>query len=215
MRIAVLICSCHRNRHKRGAVRDTWVKRLTPDMPYFFYVGRVNGVVALMTEPLEPDVVMFDDLDGYYDLPPKTHAAITLAVNKITFDWLIRVDDDTFLVPERLPGLIADMASYGAAYFGSERCRDDMYATGGAGVVLSRKAAEIVAYAPHPPSCPESPDQDDGWVGLVLRQKGMKYYWTPRLHHDTTLRPRPNNDLVTGHYVLPGEMRKLYSALYA
>jgi hypothetical protein len=207
MRIAVLICSCHANERKRGAVRDTWVKRLTPDMPYYFYVGRGND--------WKPDVVVFDVADGYNDLPPKTHMAITQAVNTIAFDWLIRLDDDTFLAPERLPGLIAEMESYGAAYFGSERCRDSRYATGGAGVVLSRKAAEIVAYSQRPPSCPESPDQDDGWIGLMLRQKGMKFYWTPRLHHDLAFRPRPDNDIVTGHYVLPGEMRTLYSALYA
>ena len=176
-------------------------------MPYFFYVGRGD------TE-LEPDVMMFDVADSYNDLPPKTHMAITQAVNTITFDWLIRLDDDTFLAPERLSGLITEMASYGAEYIGSERCRDSMYATGGAGVILSRRLAELVACSPRPASCPESPDQDDGWIGWKVRQQGNKFFWTPRLHHDLAYRPGPQNDIVTGHYVLPSEMRRLYATLY-
>jgi len=209
MRTAVLICSCHAQRGRRAAQRETWIKQLTPDMPYFFYVGQGS------TE-LEADVVRLDVADGYNDLPPKLHKALSHAVNTLSFDWLIRLDDDSFLAPERLPGLIAEMAGRGADYFGSDSCRAEGsgYATGGAGMVLSRKAAEILTQSPCPPPCPRSPDQDDGWAGFTLWRNGVKFYWTPRLHHDQVFRPQPSNDIVTGHYVLPPEMQALYRRLY-
>ena len=204
MRIAVLICSCRAYAHKRVAQRDTWLRKLTPDMPYFFYVGRGEGAV-------EPDVVEIDALDGYNDLPPKTHLAIRHAVSTLEFDWMIRLDDDTFMAPERLPGLIGPATSQ---YIGSDRCYVPMYATGGAGVILSRALAELVAAQPTPGSCPQNPDQDDGWIGLVVRNAGHKLFWTPRLHHERAMRPGPHNDLVTGHWVLPSEMRRTYATLY-
>lgn len=204
MRIAVLICSCRAYAHKRLAQRDTWLRRLTPDMPYFFYMGRGDG-------PLEPDVVVVDAPDGYNDLPPKTHLAIRHAVSALAFDWMIRLDDDTFMAPERLAGLIRSATSQ---YIGSDRCCVSMYATGGAGVILSRSLAEHVADQPIPASCPENPDQDDGWIGLVVRNAGHKLFCTPRLHHVRAMRPGPQNDLVTAHWVLPSEMRDVYAKLY-
>ena len=140
-----------------------------------------------------------------------TYLAIRYAVSTLAFDWMIRLDDDTFMAPERLPGLIYSSTSQ---YIGSDRCYVPMYATGGAGVILSRPLAEHVAAQPTPASCPENPDQDDGWIGLVVRNAGHKLFWTPRLHHERAMRPGLQNDLVTAHWVLPSEMRDVYAKFY-
>jgi len=203
MRIAVLICTCHAHWTKRVALRSTWLKKLTADMPYFFYVGWDAGRVA------EVDMAVVDAPDGLHDLPTKTQRAIARACATLEFDWLIRLDDDTFLAPERLPGLIAAANS---EYIGGDCCQQHGYATGGAGVILSRRLAELIASQPTPR--PPFLDQDDGWIGAVVRAAGHRLWWSPRLSHHYRLRPGPQNDMVTGHYVSPTEMRTLYASLY-
>lgn len=206
MRIVVLICSCHQHRERRDAVRETWLKQLPPDMPHFFYVGRGDT-------PLEPDVIHLDVGDTYEDLPPKSHAVYNYLLKMHQFDWSIKVDDDSFLAPERLPGLI-EMGSKVSEYIGSDAEYKNMYATGGAGIVLSRRLAEVVASQPMPLSNPANPDGEDGWIGLVVRQAKNKLWWTPRLQHSEGLHPQKDNDVVTGHWIKPDDMRKFYAALY-
>lgn len=207
MRILVLICSCRAYPHKRNAVRDTWLQKLDEHMPHFFYVGRGEGA-------LEPDVVELDCGDTYEDLPPKSREAYRYACEHYQFNWAIKVDDDTFLAPERLPGLIA-LGSQHSEYIGSTAEAHNLYATGGAGIILSRRLCELIASQPVPASNPVNQDGEDGWIGLKLRDAKNRLWSSARLQHHRPLHPQKDNDVVTGHWITPEEMRKFYKALYA
>jgi len=123
MKLLTAIISCHAHRHKRDAVRDTWLKRLPGE--HFFYTGIGDTV-------LEPDVLQFpfEDVRG---AAHRTHAAFKYALERYAFDWLFRVDDDTFVVPERIPTLFWEP---NAEMIGGDVMAKWNWGTGGAGCCL-------------------------------------------------------------------------------
>jgi hypothetical protein len=199
MKILITIMSCHRYAFRRKACRDTWLKHLLPDMEYFFMVGRGDG-------PLEPDVVKLDADDGYGALW-KGHAGTVHAVNHFKFDWLFRVDDDTFAVPSRLPSLIKSFGS-SAEMIGADWTAEHTWGTGGAGLLFSRRVVEYQATHGVWTGCT---DGDDGWMCACAREIGAGYHWSGRLKHHRHLRvwPAPENDIVTCHYATPEDMEEL------
>jgi len=198
MKLLVIILSCHANRHKRDAIRDTWLKRLPGE--HFFYTG--IGDTAL-----EPDVLQFP-FEDTHGATCRTHAAFKYALEHHAFDWLFRVDDDTFVVPERIPSLFWEPT---AEMIGGDVMAKWNWGTGGAGLLFSRRIVEIMVAKGVPDNCS---DGDDGWACWRAREAGAKYYWTPRLRHQPDIRPEPRNDMVTGHYVTSIEMR-VYDAKFS
>ncbi len=202
MQLLLVISSCHLYADRREAQRTTWIKRLPPWISYFFFVGRGPALA-------EPDTVQLECGDGYDDLPCKSHAVFNYCLeHKEPFDWLLKVDDDTYLVPERVSQAFFDAQ---AEYIGSDCCYTDHYATGGAGYFLTHR---LVAYLANC-ACPDGKDGEDGWVGARLREIGVPLYWTPLLHHSCRflhvqrMWPGPRNNLITGHYIMPEKMREL------
>ena len=200
MKLLTAIISCHAHRHKRDAVRDTWLKRLPGE--HFFYTGIGDTV-------LEPDVLQFpfEDVRG---AAHRTHAAFKYALERYAFDWLFRVDDDTFVVPERIPTLFWEP---NAEMIGGDVMAKWNWGTGGAGLLFTRRLIQFMVDEGVPATGPGSTDGDDGWACWRAREAGAKYYWTPRLRHQPDMRPEPCNDMVTGHYVTPREMR-VYDAKF-
>ena len=152
--------SCHKYAFKRAGCRSTWLKHLVPGMEYFFMVGRG-------AEPVESDVVKLDADDGYGALH-KQHATQVYAVTHYDFDWLFRVDDDTFVVPSRLPILLFDFEQYHrnslrpkVEMIGSDWLPDHTWGSGGGGLLFSRRVVEYQAKAGVRPGCT---DGDDGWA---------------------------------------------------
>lgn len=196
MKLLVVINSCHAYRHKRDACRETWIPYLPPGTDHFFFVG--EG-----TTELEPDVLPtpFEDSRGWN--PHKAHHAFTHAL-RYDFDWLFRVDDDTFVVPERIPSLFWDAK---AEMIGGDCMWQWGWSTGGAGLMFKRRLVDAMVQTGVWEGCS---DGDDGWACACARKAGAKFYWTPRLRHQYDIRPNPFNDMVTGHYVTPKEMRVLH-----
>jgi hypothetical protein len=196
MKLVVTIISNHAYRRRRDAVRDTWLKHLPPGTPYFFYLGKGD------TE-LEPDVLETPFEDTRAANAHKTHFAFNRALQKYEFDWLFRVDDDTFVVPERIPSLLWEPK---AEMIGGECMWQWGWSTGGAGLLFTRRLIQHMVDAG---IGTEGGNGDDGWACWRARQAGAQFFWTPRLRHQGDIRPHPNNDTVTGHYVSPREMRIL------
>jgi len=150
--------------------------------------------------------VAMDADDGYGALY-KGHAGTVHAVKHYDFDWLFRVDDDTFVVPSRLPSLIRDF-EHRAEMIGSDWTPEHTWGSGGAGLIFSRRVVEYQAKRGVWPDCT---DGDDGWACACAREAGAGYYWTARLKHHRHLRmwPAPENDMVTSHYATPADMEEM------
>lgn len=200
MNVLIAISSCHLYAARRAAQRDSWLKDLLPGMQYFFYVGEGDS-------GLEPDVVKIDAPDDYQSLSLKMHAAMRYALQK-EFDWLFRVDDDTYVVPSRIETLFWQP---GAEMIGGECMSHHQWSTGGAGLMFSRRLIQNMVDKGPPP---DTKMLDDAWACWRSRDYGAKFHWTPRLCHHYHMRPNPYNDVVSGHYVSPKEMRAVYSIFH-
>ncbi len=230
MRIFILIASARVYTERREGCRSTWIKRLDAGMDYIFH--------AAGGDPLEPDVQLRPDAEDVYGKCANLWHGMRWAVKERQFDWFFRVDDDTYVVPERIRALIGSFSKVECAmdnrsfigvecpldgskvnvnfnraeYIGSSKCAATRYGTGGAGFFMSRRLVEHVASLPEPVD--NGRDMDDGWVGWVARRFGCPFHWTHRLVHDKGPWPALNNDLVTGHYLTPEDMRACYRELY-
>jgi hypothetical protein len=201
MRYLILIASCVKNADRRAAQRETWLTKLLPDMTPLFYVGHGAKVD-------EPNTVQLYVEDNYEALPHKMHAAVSYAAANFTFDYMFRVDDDTYAVPARFDSLFWQP---GMEMIGGDIMSEHQWSTGGAGLMFSRRLVDCMVKTPPRTPCP---DCDDGWACEVGRKNKAKFYWTPRLQHENKPLPHPRNDMVTGHHLSPDEMRRLHRTFY-
>lgn len=130
--------------------------------------------------------------NDYPALPQRTRWFCRWALERADWDYLLKCDDDTYVCVRRLAAYdLADRDYVGAEWWPGVR-----YGSGGAGYFLSRRAARIVAERltrPH--------GAEDALVGRVLRRARVRLSIEPRLvpFGNTERRPRPDNDLITGH----------------
>jgi SAM-dependent methyltransferase len=111
-------------------------------------------------------------------------------------DWayLFKCDDDTYINIPRFKAFEPH-----GDYLGGDRVERDgvVFAGGGAGYFLSRRAVQIIAELP-----PEETFEDE-WVGRVLAAKGIACSFDHRfVHGDRQPRPPiilPHNDTITYH----------------
>jgi len=179
MRILIAILSCRRDRIYHQLVRDTWLKNQQVDYKFFL------GIDQLGTDklPLTEDEVLLDVSDRY--------SALRLKVEKM-FDWIrpreydytFKCDTDTFV---HVPRLLK--SGYEQHDWIAFQCN-----YGGSGYWLSRKAIEMLT------KIKIDHFREDGWVGTVLLQQGLKPFQDPRYHSDTNEGPSPDNDFITNHW---------------
>lgn len=133
--------------------------------------------------------------DDYPSLPQKTRGWCLWSVAQTGWDWLFKCDDDTFVAVERLEKMIKALPP-GTNYVGAEWARGVGYGSGGAGYLLSRHAAEIVADGL---TCKTG--SEDLEVGALLRRKGIEFIKDDRLvpFGSPDKRPLPGNAYITAH----------------
>jgi hypothetical protein len=195
-KILVGICSCHGHEEKRDAVRETWLSRPVPGVTAKFFVGRKRSVSLN-----EPDTVVLDCPDDYDGLPAKVLAFFRDALASSDFDYLFKCDDDTFVSLQRLSELTHDNPDL----VGNYRLRDDGFASGGAGYLLSRKWVEILAADE---SLPERGPEDVIITQAALRA-GAVPTLTGRVCANMDAMPRRDNTMVTCHWCSPADMRMI------
>ena len=115
MKTLIAVMTCARYLDRRNAVRDTWmpwVEKLNADVTVKFFSGKE----ACLADDSGGDIVHLFCPDTYDELPQKTLKLIEYALAN-QFDFLIKVDDDTFLMP--LPEFLAELTAHD--YMGSVR----------------------------------------------------------------------------------------------
>jgi|SRR5579862_9195170 len=164
MKILIAVTSCHAFRDRADSVRATWAKEVEgADVRYFLGKG----------EPQRPDEVILDCPDGYHYLSMKTQLIRRWAVEN-GYDYLWKIDDDTYVRPERLLGDGFAALDYVGRLRGSSGNYLAPYCSGFC-YGLSRKALELLA----PLSWAVNEDfSEDRWTGNKLLSLGI----TP--HHE-------------------------------
>lgn len=145
---------------RRQACRETWLRQLPDGVEYRFFYGRGNS-------SLEADEVRLNDCgDGYDSLSTKFRSICRFALDS-GFDWLLRVDDDAYVYPDRLLSSCFEAHDYSGYTIDYPKHLEWARYCSGAGFTLSRKAMQIIgdALVDHP--------ADDLWTGRVLHRAGI------------------------------------------
>lgn len=138
------VAGCH------DQIRKSWGKHINGRADLIFFIGKValplNGI----------DEVQVDAPDGYNFLALKVNAILRWAIAR-EYDFVVLVDTDTFIVPDRLFALKFDFD------YGGFQLPWGPFMFGGCGFVLSRLAAQLVVELPiqHP--------LDDRSIGVLLK----------------------------------------------
>jgi len=160
-------------------------------MDAVFLLGAGEAVAA----PVRiDDLLLLPCPDGYDALPQRTRAFCEWALARGDWDYLFKCDDDTYVAIDRLAGFNPGRADY----LGAEWTPGVEYASGGAGYLLSRRAAQIVAA-----NLTAQTGAEDQLVGSVLRDAGVPFRKDDRFiaYGDRQRRPRPDNRMITTHAV--------------
>jgi hypothetical protein len=167
-KLAVLVVSCRKNRHKQQAIRDTWMKdaRLA-NIDVYFLEGHPEQSAAVVVE----DRLILPVPDTYEYLSHKIWHGVSAALRIVDADYYFKLDDDCLLNVQRL----LEFAYEKFDYIGSDinlgsRTAFDWHSTavfnkqlaglifeidpeqtwydGQGGYFLSRKAANLIASTP-------------------------------------------------------------------
>jgi hypothetical protein len=153
----IAVAGCWHRGDRTQAQRDTWAR----EAGAWFFVGRkpAEGWIA-PSQTFELDVD-----DSYAGLPEKVRGICRWGLEN-GFDSLCKLDDDVYMRPERLDGVLGD-----ADYVGRFRAGYDGFPRYSSGFtyMLSRRAMEIIAHA----ELTADPNEDR-WVGTVLHEAGVR-----------------------------------------
>src|SRR5438105_1639754 len=197
--IFIGICSCRRHAARRQAVRNTWLRSLPADMNALFFVG-----AGIDSASEEPGLVELPVSDAYEQLTVKVLSFYRYVLERFSFDYLFKCDDDTYVHVERLRKL----ARPGVHLLGSQELDHHGFASGGAGYLLSRSMLETVVRTPVQPH-----QAEDLIFTRRCFQSGLRIESTPLLRAFGDEVPERDNEIVTGHWCGPFEMLRIHGAL--
>lgn len=195
MKVLIGVMSCERDAANgcHDAIRRTWARHMVPGLDYKLFVGR--GI-----QPLAPDEERLDCSDGPDEnggvshapgLCEKTQAMRRWAVER-EYEFMFKADCDTYLSPK---GLLAsgfenyDYSGHFPSYpqAGIIPVVPDgrgkyIYASGGVGYWLSRRAMEAMLAAPYDEKRLDNRGYpaEDLWIPNVLFPLGILGYHDPR-----------------------------------
>jgi hypothetical protein len=137
-KIIVAVMSCHAYRDSRQiAVRDSWVRALNDR--WFFFEG---GDEESYNE--ENNILILNCPDAYEDLALKTKLMLKFVFSNFEFDYLIKVDDDTGVVVDRLLNTDLPKEDYMGYPVGLKSYTGGIQYAQGGGYILSRHATSII-----------------------------------------------------------------------
>lgn len=168
MKCLIAVVTCRRLRERADVLRRTWVPKVQCADVRFF-VGSGEG-------ELRSDEVAVEAPDDYQGLRVKTQRVFAWSVEN-GYDRTLKMDDDVYLIPERLDVVLQSPADY----IGRHRapsCENDApriygpkesWFCSGFSYVVSRRAAQIVAAAPDNTDWAE-----DRFTGNALFRAGIQ-----------------------------------------
>jgi hypothetical protein len=163
--LLAIIC-CHHRSSACQTIRETYLSGANIDYKFFFGNGQHADPQA--------DEVILDCDDAYRGLACKVWRIAQYALEH-GYEAVFKVDDDTYVRPERLK-----LAGYaGKEYVGmmlgaTDKYHLNDYARGGTGYWLGINALGALARAPLPNPDIPSEYAEDSWVGKTLKAASIK-----------------------------------------
>jgi hypothetical protein len=95
-KILIGVYTCPKFAHRASGIRETWLKFIPDNIKVFFVFGRPNQDPAI-----EGDCLYLNCPETYEDLPEKTLAFLKYCSANFEFDYIFKVDDDTYIDMEK------------------------------------------------------------------------------------------------------------------
>lgn len=179
---------------RRERCRQTWMRDATAmGVDAFFLMAADDGPRR------DGDILYIPGHDAYDFLPQRTLWFCRYALERDDWDWLFKCDDDTYVCMTRLLAAVEEYSRQpNVSYVGAEWTPGVNYGSGGAGYLINRQCARIIASEMLNPI-----GSEDMMVGQHLGRR--RHYLTidQRFvpYGNENLRPKPDNDLITLHAV--------------
>lgn len=204
---------CLNQSDRVSTIRNTWVKDIPAGVDYRFFYGtklrsnlvkpnqRPSTIPKDVLRPPLADEVYLDCGDNYTHNPDKMKAICKYALDG-GYDYILRVDDDTFVYPDRLLKSDWDTAVYSGSGNGT-------FHPGGC-MFLNRTAMELILAARI------THYADDLWIGQVMSTNGVKLHEIPTIHnlfgdgYNVVPETLPIEKLSAFHSCKPEAMKYLY-----
>lgn len=182
---------------RRQLCERTWVKGLR-DLGVLTVF--VKSCQEIMLSKKDDDAIHVLCPNGWEFLPQKTREWCMCALHLPTWTHMVKADDDSYIHPRRFLDFVSTLTEddhYIGADVGTMQGFPP-YASGGAGYVLSRRAATIVAE-----QLTDKVGHEDKRVGEILLNAGIPFRHDPRfipfgMHMGW---PKRDNDLITSHAI--------------
>lgn len=98
---------CHRALERANSVRHTWAQHLLPT-DRLVWLGDEKLASLMPDAEVWPCVLADGPDDSYGALPIKMRTALHRALRDPSWDFLVKVDDDTHVIPARLSAILAE-----------------------------------------------------------------------------------------------------------
>ncbi len=199
--IALMSCKAHEDRH--AYQRMTWLQNCELDY-FWFMAGKPTG--------RQGNYLYLDCADTYDALPIKSQKMIQWAYDQ-EYDWLCKMDNDSYCRPERLLTSGYWNHDYSGVVKAPPSAKPNFntpYCHGGAAYWISRKAMKVIAE--YRGNIFETSPIEDGAVARVLALAGIKPHSDKR--YCRTARdgePTKTNDIITAHHCSGFRMQMIHN----
>ncbi len=197
VRMLIGVLSAKSGSERREACQSTWSKTKFDNIEILFLIGDES----VSTPVQRDDILYLPCRDDYESLVQKVRWFTRWACDNRDFEYILKCDDDTFVVIDRLL-----MTPWSGDFIGYDM---GDFASGGAGYLLSPHAAKIVSE-----SIGDSDiGAEDVKVAASLKEAGI------HLIHDEGFRPGHErfptlfNNIVTNHYCNVAQMKRIKARL--
>lgn len=236
--LLVVICSSVNNARQRDAIRHTWASSLPVDVKVVFILGNTDHKEELKKNITKEsltykDIIQEDFLDTYQNLSLKTVGLLKWISTKCEkVKYVLKTDDDIFInVPLLLDDLRHTVHSrfiMGNIIAGAQPVQDETskyytpksvyskptypkYMSGSAYVISGDLVGDLYQAAVQ-----TAPFwiEDIYITGLVAEKIDMQHIFNGKFgYKKRTLHPCLFKHVITGHYVTPAEMIKLWQKI--
>ncbi len=202
----VLVCSSMSHQERREAARASWCKDVPPGVAVRFWCGAEDAPQA--ADAHAGDVVRLPGVPhASAALPAATMAAVRWAVTSWDFHRVFLCHDDTYTALDRLARFILPQ---GAAAVGNpDAHRSAIALHGGAGILMTRGMAELIAYHQGRPA----PAGTDVLLSRMVQQCGGILTPDRRFSPNMDRVPAIDNGQITAHGCRKGDMARIYEDL--
>lgn len=159
--------------------------------------------------------------DTYSRLPHKTLSTFRIALTHKDWDFIVKVDDDTFVHFDRLKNFLETIDPFSDFYCGHPILHGLVYACGGAGYIMSRHCLLHIWNKLEDITLSDTSTQEDKTVGLAATETNIYLYQLPDYftqhgHHrnsDENAITSIMGDAITTHPVTPHTFKTLYNLI--